>query len=667
LLFWGVMTGRIIVAIPLAVLIECAYWTKLRWDFDETATSRAWQISTLGTAILSASLFIDTNLYAALPAVLTWTPALLFPMQFVQSFGIKTSLPLSAFSFFAKKRRERDRRLGLIEDYTYINFGNAYFISIIVASTLGEHAGWWPFLPSVILLTGWLLFSSSRARPVSLAIALVVAGGLAVAGEMGIDKLKRTLLHYGNSDDLTAQNSKTTRIGTPGKIKLSRNILWRLSTENNSNPPKLLRTASYNSYNYGTWRVIIPNGVEFKSLDTRLFETVPYYLFSSGQPESAQIKSIADPHPSFRLRGSVTEKTPMPLPGDPASMRDFELDDVERDQFGTVRLFPSSSVIDGLVLWGADKDSEISPVSPNDLVVPGSERKAVEVVLKELKIEELGSLDKKLQVIRQYFQTDFSYTLEPTIRKSIYDRKDTSSSAISQFLTTNRAGHCEYFASATTFILRGAGIPTRYVSGYAVREKNKAQQYSIRESHSHAWCRVWDQKTRRWIDFDTTPPSWLEAASDDTSFLQSFKDAVQRIREDFFLWRNKLSNQLKISIITAITGLSLIAFIAYRLWRSKHQVITSKKSILFEGDVIQTPLNAIEQKVAKYLGPRPIGQPFPTWLMRLKIDTSVLDEAISIHQRLRFDPAPHAQTEQDRLAMLVKKIESEIKSLEARS
>ncbi|NJM36775.1 MAG: hypothetical protein HC845_02265 [Akkermansiaceae bacterium] len=101
------MTGRFIAAIPLALLIECAHWTKLRWDFEDKATSRAWQISTIGTAIVGALLLIDTNLYIALPSIITWTPVLLFPMQFVQSFGTKTSLPLSAFSYFARQRRER--------------------------------------------------------------------------------------------------------------------------------------------------------------------------------------------------------------------------------------------------------------------------------------------------------------------------------------------------------------------------------------------------------------------------------------------------------------------------------------------------------------------------------------------------------------------------------
>ncbi|NJM36774.1 MAG: transglutaminase domain-containing protein [Akkermansiaceae bacterium] len=533
-----------------------------------------------------------------------------------------------------------------------------------MASTLGQHASWWPFLPGVLILTAWLLLSSHHSKLVPSMVALMIAGCLAVAGEMGIDKLKRTMLNYGNYDDLTAQNSKNTNIGKPGKIKLPKNIVWRLNTENQSKPPKLLRTASYNSYNYGAWRAVTASGLEFKSLDTRLFEAVPYYLFSSGLSESQQIKAIADPRPSFRLRGSVIEKSPLPLPADAASMRDFELDDAEQNQLGTVRLFPSSPIIDGLVIWRADYDPETGPISPYDLVVPSSEKKATEATIKELKIAELGNLDEKLRIIHQWFREEFRYTLEPTIRKSPYDRTDTGPSAIAQFLTNNRAGHCEYFASATVLLLRSAGVPTRYVTGYAVKgESPNQQKFNIRENHSHSWCRVWDQKNNRWIDFDTTPPDWLDTTESDVPFLQTIKDAIQQAREDFFLWRNDPNNQLKVSIVTTIVALSLTAFIVYRLWRSKRKVITSKKSSIFEGNVIQTPLNSIESKLTKHLGSRPIGQSFATWLMQLKIDTSILNEAISLHQRLRFDPAPAAQTDQDRLVELTKKIENEVKNL----
>ena len=38
---------------------------------------------------------------------------------------------------------------------------------------------------------------------------------------------------------------------------------------------------------------------------------------------------------------------------------------------------------------------------------------------------------------------------------------------MTRFLCEHRTGHCEYFATATTLLLRAAKIPARYAVGYA--------------------------------------------------------------------------------------------------------------------------------------------------------------------------------------------------------
>jgi hypothetical protein len=81
--------------------------------------------------------------------------------------------------------------------------------------------------------------------------------------------------------------------------------------------------------------------------------------------------------------------------------------------------------------------------------------------------------------------------------------------------------------------------------------------------------------------------------------------------------------------------------------------------------VRQTPLNALERKAEKHLGARPPGQPLGTWFMQLaeKLpDSAILQEAIELHQRLRFDPDPADEVEQKRLASLASQLEKEIRS-----
>ena len=55
LIFWGLMTEHPFIAIGLALLVEGARWMRLRWDFDDSAYIRAWQISVISSAATAAS------------------------------------------------------------------------------------------------------------------------------------------------------------------------------------------------------------------------------------------------------------------------------------------------------------------------------------------------------------------------------------------------------------------------------------------------------------------------------------------------------------------------------------------------------------------------------------------------------------------------------------
>jgi hypothetical protein len=77
---------------------------------------------------------------------------------------------------------------------------------------------------------------------------------------------------------------------------------------------------------------------------------------------------------------------------------------------------------------------------------------------------------------------------------------------LADFLFVRRAGHCEYFASAMTVLLRAEGIPARYVTGFSPGEYNDVgRDYIIRESDAHAWVEVYFPGYG-WITFDPTPP-----------------------------------------------------------------------------------------------------------------------------------------------------------------
>ncbi len=656
------MTDKLLIGVILAVIVECAHWTKFRWDFDEQATARAWQLTTVAIFLTGILIFLDGSPLVALPNLLTWQPLLLLPMQFVQSYGLKDSLPLNTFSFLAKQRRQRNLRLGLAESLVHINFGNLYFVIVLVASTLGSKANSWPFLPGIVMLTGWILLSSSKSRPLSLAVALLVAGGLAIAGQMGITEIYDRLGGSSSGSGGFNPNYVTTMIGKSGTVVLSPEIVWRLRTVENKAPPALLRVATYNTYRPGTWVCQPVSEIKFEDLDTGQRENVDYYILRRGLDKPAQIRAVRDNLRSFSLRGAAFAETPLPLPGD-ATAGGFELDGMQSNSFGCIRVFPKNSVIDGTVLWKGDMDPEIPPIPEADLEVPPLERAALRAVLKELHLETLRTLREKLSVISAWFLRDFRYTLDLTIQSS--SQVATTPTALTQFLTTSRAGHCEYFASASTLLLREAGIPARYATGFAVIEHDmKHQEYLVRGTHGHAWSRVWDAGTKRWLDFDATPASWQAIAVPQQTLARGFNDSLKRLREDFFLWRNRPSNRLGASLVMSAIALGVIGFVVKRLWKSKRRLESARLVNGYTGTIARTPLNALEPQAEKRLGSRPPGQPFAAWLLGLRAslpNTNTLDEAIELHQRLRFDPAIPDVSEQDRLKELARQLESTLK------
>ena len=79
----------------------------------------------------------------------------------------------------------------------------------------------------------------------------------------------------------------------------------------------------------------------------------------------------------------------------------------------------------------------------------------------------------------------FQYTLTPPAL---------GAEAIDEFLFETREGFCEHYASALTFLLRAAGVPSRVVLGYQGGELNAfGGYYIVRQSDAHAWTEVWSE------------------------------------------------------------------------------------------------------------------------------------------------------------------------------
>ena len=105
----------------------------------------------------------------------------------------------------------------------------------------------------------------------------------------------------------------------------------------------------------------------------------------------------------------------------------------------------------------------------------------------------------KVLSLERYLLSHYSYTLDLT--------GPPTNDPLAEFLFERRSGNCEYFASAMTVMLRGIGIPARYVTGFLAGEYNDVGgDYIVRESDAHAWVEVFFPDYG-WITVDPTPPA----------------------------------------------------------------------------------------------------------------------------------------------------------------
>lgn len=80
---------------------------------------------------------------------------------------------------------------------------------------------------------------------------------------------------------------------------------------------------------------------------------------------------------------------------------------------------------------------------------------------------------------------EYKYSLDLSIR-------DPSIDPVEDFLFNRQAGHCEYFASALTLMLRAVGIPARMISGFKGGDYNALRsRWEVQQRHAHTWVEAY--------------------------------------------------------------------------------------------------------------------------------------------------------------------------------
>jgi len=113
---------------------------------------------------------------------------------------------------------------------------------------------------------------------------------------------------------------------------------------------------------------------------------------------------------------------------------------------------------------------------------------------------------EKIDAVISYFRTNYNYVLG----LDIPPERD----KLTYFLLEESTGYCEYFASGAAILLRLAGVPTRYVTGFLVTEKDEhSQLWVARNMDAHAWAEAWDRERNQWTIVEATVGEDLATAS----------------------------------------------------------------------------------------------------------------------------------------------------------
>ncbi len=104
---------------------------------------------------------------------------------------------------------------------------------------------------------------------------------------------------------------------------------------------------------------------------------------------------------------------------------------------------------------------------------------------------------EKIDAVVNYFRINYTYVLGLDIPP---DRDK-----LTHFLLEESTGYCEYFASGAAILLRLVGVPTRYVTGFLVTEKDEQSDLWVaRYMDAHAWAEAWDKERNQWTIVEAT-------------------------------------------------------------------------------------------------------------------------------------------------------------------
>lgn len=497
-----------------------------------------------------------------------------------------------------------------------------------------------------------------------------------------------------------------TQIGNIGSLQRSNAILFRVAPNQKANSPKpqfplYIREATYNQYQSGTW-----NAVKSKFSVKRPQSNRQSWRFGTKTNRTTSVRISSDlPRKEGLLK----------LPLGPSEVNQLKVRALQENQYGTVAIQGQPGPLAYTVQYDPKQSSD-SPPTAFDKAVPATEKPTLKKILNSLDLE--GKSDAEtVEAISAFFKKQgFKYSLDlPTPKKN--------KTPIAAFLLDHRSGHCEYYASATSLLLRAAGIPARYAVGYTAHEYSPTeQQYIVRLKDAHAWALAYVDNT--WVKVETTPGGGMtpdrstasetaqndnaqgdntrtqegatsregnssqdSTSSEDGSLTeennnpptQAFFEKLSELWSELMALLSKNSETLVWAGSMIVLGLAIVFGSIYLIWRMlrKKRSQRSQRRRRQSAERISKPTNdgldsefyQIEKRLGDWGLARRASETVRQWLGRLEqeLPTSYMSELhqiIDLHYRYRFDPQGLPQEDREKLKSMIQSWLNEFNQLQ---
>ncbi len=649
LLFWAMYAELLVPAAVCGIILELPRWTGWRLEIKEAEVRKVWLLTCLILITVTLISFMDLGGLQMFSRSALYAPLIFFPLALVQAFH---SRPVLEFQMLFLKPGRRISTIGgppLAVNWLYL-----YLIVILISTGL-QARGPLPlegsaltllegslFYLGVLVLLGLAFwkFRTAETSPIMWIALFILSGALGLIGSVGIkaaqEIIDREVVQFmmkrmqQNRDPFKT----STAIGQLEELKLYGHIVFRIRQLKGEHKQFLLAQNGYTVYRSPNW--FSPRGG---------FDRVSpepgglNWRFGSNQNPSQILKIIS---PLEEGSGFL------PLPATTSFLGPLPAGTLLKNRQG------------GLLVQGAPEWTQFfieageqnflqTPPTEADLSIPPHFIKLLGPTLNQLQLEQVAP-PKISQHVEQFFEENFKYALKGTGPPKGRD-------PIDHFLNTSRAGHCEYFATAATLLLRAAGIPARYMVGYSVHEQDPATgEFVVRLRNAHSWTLAWIGG--KWVEVDATPSAWIKIEDQQASSLEWIGDVWGSIKMFFIDWRwfQEDDQKFRNGLLVLLFGFILVlGWKVMRRTQFNRLQKFSNKIILGRQNSQRTPFSKIEDYLERNTSARRPDETYRNWFLRLAEERenealqNDLEPMLARHYRLRFDPECDEALEEPRL------------------